>query len=189
MSCGSSWREDINTVVQLNGFIKIHRKLVRWGWYTDNVVKCLFLHLLLTANFKENEWMGRVLKPGQLVTSYPALARDLKFSVQQIRTALAKLKSTGEVTCESTNKYTLITVVNWEEYQTFEEVATDQKTHRKPAKQQTNNSQATGQQQQRKNKRKQEEKKNNSGCAAFAPSGPPEETEEERRRRIAELRR
>ncbi|MFR5790585.1 MAG: hypothetical protein ACLUFA_09410 [[Clostridium] leptum] len=38
--------------VQLNGFVKIHRKLVQWGWYTDNVVKGVFLHILLTANFK-----------------------------------------------------------------------------------------------------------------------------------------
>ena len=72
----------------LNGFIKVHRKLVQWGWYQDYVVKDLFLHLLLTASFKDSEWMGRTIRRGQLVTSYGNLANTLGFSVQQIRTAI-----------------------------------------------------------------------------------------------------
>ena len=112
---------------KLNGFIKVHRKLVVWGWYKDYVVKDLFLHLLLTAAYKESEWLGRPIKKGQLVTSYGHLAEELGFSVKQIRTALDKLKSTGEVASTSTNKYTLITVVNWEEYQSFEYKETSKK--------------------------------------------------------------
>ena len=80
----------------LNGFIKVHRKLIQWGWYQDHVVKDLFLHLLLTASFKESEWMGRTIQKGQVITSNKHLAEELGFSVQQIRTALNKLKSTGE---------------------------------------------------------------------------------------------
>ena len=105
----------------LNGFIKLHRKLIAWGWYQDYVVKDVFLHLLLTANFKETSWRSTTLKEGQLVTSYKHLSEDLGFSVQKIRTAIDKLKSTGEITTESTNKYTVITVVNWADYQFGEE--------------------------------------------------------------------
>lgn len=101
----------------LKGFIKLHRKLVAWGWYQDNPVKCVFLHLLLIANFTDAEWRGRTLKAGQLVTSIKKLSADLGFSEQQIRTALEKLKSTREITVESTNRFSIITVVNWEEYQ------------------------------------------------------------------------
>lgn len=72
----------------LNGFVKIHRKLVGWGWYQDNVVKGVFLHLLLTANFKEMKWQGLIIGKGQLVTNYNRLADDLGFTVQQIRTAI-----------------------------------------------------------------------------------------------------
>ena len=122
-------------MVQLNGFVKIHRKLVRWGWYTDNVVKGVFLHLLLTANFKNAKWMGRTLKKGQLITTYGRLAADLGFSVQQVRTAIKKLESTGEIMLETTNKYTLISVINWDEYQCFdEEAATRKLTNKKNAK-------------------------------------------------------
>lgn len=105
----------------LNGFVKIHRKLIQWGWYQDNVVKGVFLHLLLTASFRESEWMGRTIKKGQVVTSNARLAKDLGFSIKQVRTALNKLKSTGEVAIEGTNRYTLVTIVNWEEYQVLED--------------------------------------------------------------------
>lgn len=139
---------------QLNGFIKVHRQMVQWGWYKDPVVKVLFLHFLLTANFKDMEWMGRTIKSGQLVTSNNHLAEDLGLSVQQVRTALKKLKKTGEITSESTNKYTVITLVNWGKYQFFESQATSKITN----EQQASNNQITNEQQQRKNI------KNNKEC-------------------------
>jgi DNA-binding transcriptional MocR family regulator len=132
---------------KLNGFIKVHRKLVQWGWYKDSVVKDLFIHLLLTASFRDVEWMGRTIKKGQLVTSNKSLAEELGFSVQQIRTALNKLKSTGEITSEATNKFTVITLVNWEKYQVLEIPETNKTTN----EQQTSNKQTTNEQQHRKN--------------------------------------
>ena len=132
---------------RLNGFIKVHRKLVQWGWYKDSVVKDLFLHLLLTASFRDTEWMGRTIRKGQLVTSNKNLAEELGFSVQQIRTALNKLKSTGEITSEATNKFTVITLVNWEKYQVLEIPETNKATN----EQQTSNKQTTNEQQHRNN--------------------------------------
>lgn len=117
---------------ELNGFILLHRKLKQWGWYKDSVVKDLFLHLLLSASFKDFEWMGRQLKAGQLITGRKRLAEELDFTERQIRTALDKLKSTGEVTIETTNKYTIITVVNWEDYQGLDKIATSKTTNKRP---------------------------------------------------------
>ena len=148
----------------LNGFIKIHRKLIQWGWYQDNVVKGVFLHILLTANFKPQPWQGIVIERGQLVTSYGHLANDLGFTVQQVRTALNKLKSTQEITIKTTNKYSLITIANWEEYQDSSEVATSTSTQCITNEQQTNNNQITINQQQRKNDKndKNEKKEKNN---------------------------
>ena len=120
-----------------NGFIKIHRKMLNWGWYSDSVTKVVFLHLILTANFREQEWMGKTISPGQAVTSYAKLAADLSFSVKQVRTALEKLKKTGEVTIQSTNKYTIITIENWEKYQIFDDVSDKQDDKQKANKGQT----------------------------------------------------
>ena len=124
----------------MNGYIKLYRKLTQWGWYQDSVVKDLFLHLLLTASFKDFEWQGKTLKAGQLITGRKRLAEELNFSERQIRTALDKLKSTGELTTETTNKFTIITVVNWDEYQICEEEATNTSANERPTSdQQTTN--------------------------------------------------
>ena len=80
-----------------NGFVKIGQKLVDWQWYDDNNVKVVFLHLLLTANQKPKLWHGQELAAGELVTSLRSMAKILKFSRQQLRTALDKLKQTGEI--------------------------------------------------------------------------------------------
>lgn len=121
---------------QLNGYVKLHRKLVQWGWYQDNVVKSLFLHFLLTAAYRDFEWNGIQIKAGQLITGRKKLAAELGFSEQQIRTAIGKLKATEEITTKSTNKYTLITVVNWAEYQICDDSVNRQKnrqtTNRQP---------------------------------------------------------
>ena len=179
---------------ELNGYIKIHRKLLRWGWYQDNVVKGVFFHILLTANFRPMKWQGRTISPGQLVTSYQRLAEDLGFSVQQIRTAIKKLKSTSEITIDSTNKFTVITVVNWEDYQNAKEFPTDKTTYTLTNEQQSSNKQITNNQQQRKNDKNNKNDKNiyiraREGLDSENPTplctG---ETEEERRARIAELR-
>lgn len=132
---------------ELNGYIKLYRKLIKWGWYQDNVVKSLFLHFLLTASFKDFNWMGKKLKSGQLITGRKKLAEELNFSERQIRTAMEKLKSTGEVTYETTNKYTIVTVVNWEDYQSNEEMPTKSATNERPTKDQ----QATNERPHRKN--------------------------------------
>lgn len=117
---------------ELNGYIKLYRKLIKWGWYQDSVVKDLFLHFLLTASFKDFEWMGRHLKAGQLIASRKRLSEELNFSERQIRTAMEKLKSTGEVTYETTNKFTIVTVINWEDYQINEEMPTKSATNERP---------------------------------------------------------
>jgi hypothetical protein len=134
-------------VAELNGYIKLYRKLVTWGWYQDSVVKDLFLHFLLTASFKDFVWMGQKMKAGQLITGRKKLAEDLGFTEQQIRTAMEKLKSTGEITTKATNKYTVITVVNWANFQGDEEIVTNASTNEQP----TNNQQITNKQPHRKN--------------------------------------
>lgn len=61
----------------------------------------------------------------------------------QVRIALNKLKLTSEITSKSTNKYTLITIENFDLYQTREENLTSKTTSNITNKQQTNNKQIT----------------------------------------------
>lgn len=101
----------------MNGFIKLHRQMVEWEWYTDIPTKTLFLHLLLMANYEDNKWRGKVVKRGQRITSIPKLAEETGLSERQVRTALEKLEATGELTRQATNRYTLITIENYAKYQ------------------------------------------------------------------------
>ena len=136
----------------LNGFVKIHRKLLQWGWYQDNVVKGVFIHILLTASFKDTHWMGREIKKGQVVIGTQKMADELGFTREQVRRAINKLKSTNEITTETTNKFTIITVVNWNEYQYLDEEDTTNKTTSTSTNEQpTNNQQTTNKQPHRKN--------------------------------------
>jgi len=103
----------------MHGYIKLHRKILNWEWYSDQNTFCLFLHLLLTAK-------GIPIKAGQLITSLSSLSKATGLSIKSVRTSLNHLKASGEVTDEATNRYRLITVINWALYQSNEDEAASQ---------------------------------------------------------------
>jgi len=101
----------------MEGWIKLHRRITEWEWYTDTKTKSLFFHLLLVANHKEGKFRGSVVPKGSLITGLKALSAKTGLSVQSLRTSLNKLKLTGEITIQSTNLFSIITIVNWNNYQ------------------------------------------------------------------------
>ena len=123
----------------MTGIIKLHRQITEWEWYTDIPVRILFEHCLFKANYKEKKWKGVTVEIGSFITSYENLAFETGLTVQQVRTALDKLKSTGEITYKSTSRYSIITVNSWNKYQTDNTQDNKQTTNN----QQTNNKQIT----------------------------------------------
>lgn len=107
----------------LVGFIKLHRKFKDWQWYKDVPTKTLFIELLLRCQYATGEDDGIQLEEGQLLASRKDLAEDCGLSESQVRTALAHLRDSQEITSKlannSTKKKTLITIVNWRKYQAF----------------------------------------------------------------------
>ena len=114
------------------GFIKLHRKMTSWEWYHDANTFRLFVHLLLTANYEPKAFEGRIIERGQRAASIAGLAKETKISVQSIRTAINRLKSTGEITSDTTPKYTIITIKNYDTYQQLtNDLTNDQQTTNK----------------------------------------------------------
>ena len=98
-------------------YIKLSRKITEWEWYSDINVCRLFIHLLLCANWKTGRFQGVEIPRGAMATSYNSLADQTGLSVMQVRTAIKKLKLTGEITVNQHPKYSIITVNNYNLYQ------------------------------------------------------------------------
>ena len=126
-----------------SGWIKLHRKFTKWGWYQSPNMVLLFLHLLLSTNHEKKEWNGIAIGKGQVVTGRKQLSKQTGLSEQQIRTCIKRLKSTSEITTKTTNKYTIITITNWEDYQNKEKISTKKSTKSVTNNQPTTNQQAT----------------------------------------------
>jgi biotin operon repressor len=100
-----------------SGYIKVHRALLEWEWYHDDRCVRLLLHLLLKANYTDRKWKGQALKPGQLITSSVSLAEQLGWSRSALNRTMDKLKRGQEIETASDNKWTLVTLRKWEQFQ------------------------------------------------------------------------
>jgi hypothetical protein len=120
-------------------FITINRKLIDWEWAQDSKMVHLFLFLILLANHRDKEWQGIVIKRGQFITGLDSLHKITGISVRSLRTSINRLKSTGEITNKSTNKYRLITIVKYDYYQTKKE----KRQAERQAERQSNDNQTT----------------------------------------------
>jgi len=122
-----------------NWFIKIHRKILNWEWYDDVNTLSLFIHCLVLANWENKQWHWIEIERWGFITSLLHLSKEVWLTVQQTRTSLDKLKKTKNITIKSTNKYTLVMVLNYDKYQCNENKSTNKITN----EQQTNNKQIT----------------------------------------------
>lgn len=101
----------------MNGYIKLLRKFLNWEWYKNQNTKDLFIHCLLKANWEDKKFEGMTIKRGSFVTSLEKLSNEVGISISQLRTALKHLVSTNDLAIKTTNKYRVITVVNYDAYQ------------------------------------------------------------------------
>jgi len=112
------------------GYVKMHRKMIESASWRGPNEFTMAMVLLVKANWQDKEWAGPdgpvVVKRGQLVTSVAHLASACRMSVQSVRTALSYLERTQYLTKHSTKRYTIITVVKYNEYQAAESEANNQ---------------------------------------------------------------
>jgi len=102
------------------GFIVLYRAFTNWEWYDDALSIKLFIHLILTVNWEDKQWRGQTIKRGQIVTSLNNLSAATNMTIPQLRKRISNLKSTGEIVTTSSNRFSIITVVKYDEYQDLE---------------------------------------------------------------------
>ena len=102
---------------ELNNDVLINRKILGWEWYKDVNTYKLFTHLIYKANYEDSMYRGIKVLRGQIYTGLDLLKFETGLTMQQTRTAIKKLISTNDITSKTTNKYRLITVLNYNKYQ------------------------------------------------------------------------
>jgi hypothetical protein len=125
----------------MEGWIKLYRKFSDWEWFNISEMVHLFIYLLLNANHEDGEWRGVKIQRGQILTGLKTLNERTKISFQTLRTCLKRLEKTKEINIQVTNKYSIITICNYESYQNGQQI-----TNKQANKELTSNQQATNKQ-------------------------------------------
>ena len=100
------------------GYILLHRKIIKeWEWYSNINDTRVWLHCLLSANWKDGWYEGTLIPRGSFVTGRKKLSKEVGLSEQQVRTSLEHLKSTNNLTIDTSHNFTIITIQNYNKYQ------------------------------------------------------------------------
>jgi len=141
-----------------DGWIKLYRKFSDWEWYNISEMVHLFIHLLINANHEKGEWRGVIIERGQILTGLNSLNQKTKISFQTLRTCLKRLEKTGEINIQTTNQYSIITILKYDDYQEYQQTTNKQSNKQLTSDQQTTNKQLTTNKNEKNNKEEKEEK-------------------------------
>ena len=104
-----------------DGWIKLYRKSIDSGLMQNPELWTFWCWCLLKASHKTKKQMVGMqmvdLKPGQLVFGRKAAAHELCLTERKIRTIVQKLKNLENLTIKTTNKFSIISIANWNSYQ------------------------------------------------------------------------
>lgn len=98
-------------------YIKLDRNILRWRWYQDANTFRVFVHLLIKAQYKDEDYMDIAVKRGDAVTSYDSIAESLGLTYDQVRYSVKHLKNTGEITTTRHKDFLVISIVRYDDYQ------------------------------------------------------------------------
>lgn len=103
------------------GWIKVHRALLEHGIFQNAELLQVWMYCLLQATYQEKDYpLGRTvvhLQPGQLLCGRRSMSNRLGVNENQLRKNMGLLEQLGAITIESTNRYSIVTIVNWALYQ------------------------------------------------------------------------
>ena len=141
----------------MDGWIKLHRQLIERGWLKNHNVCIFWIYCLLKATHEPIKiivgFQEVDLQPGEFVFGRHKASKETGLSEQEIRTCIDSLRKRQNLTIKSTNKFSIISIKNWDTYQ-------NPNNANQPANQPATNQQVTT------NKNDKNEK-NKYSCANF----------------------
>lgn len=144
----------------MSGWIKLHRSVMRKGYYGKSEYLAVWVHLLLKANHSKTEVLldGRMtsIDAGSFVTSRSKLAQELNLQESKLERILKCFKTGQQIEQQSFSKYRIISITNWSEYQESEQQNEQQMNSKRTANEQQMNT-------DKNVKNVKNEKKNNRG--------------------------
>lgn len=108
----------------MEGYVKLHRKILENKYWLEPRKKSKFeawIYLLLRASYKDREIIfGNVdlsLKAGEFITSQLKLAEEWGWNRETVVKYLGRLKADNQVDYKTNNKFTVVSICNWNSYQ------------------------------------------------------------------------
>ncbi|GAB7400735.1 hypothetical protein OUHCRE2_41940 [Enterobacter asburiae] len=103
------------------GFALLHRKIMDVPFYKDAEAAHLWVHLLLRANHEQtlvSTDVGDVIcERGEFITGRNTLAMETGLTADRVKSLLRKFQNLGMITTKSNNRFTVLKVVKYDEYQ------------------------------------------------------------------------
>jgi len=100
------------------GWVKLYRSVFDSHLEGDGITLAVWFFILGRADHAER-WSGgkQIRKPGEFRCTVKFIQKGLGFSRKQVRRALGRLAEGQSVAIKTTNKKTIIQVLNWDTYQ------------------------------------------------------------------------
>lgn len=111
------------------GYVRLWRKSLDAGWIQNHKLWTFWTYCLLKASYKEFDAIVGLqvihLMPGQFIFGRKKAAKETRLTEREIRTIIDLLIKVGNMTIKTTNKFSIISIINWTIYQS-EEIENDQ---------------------------------------------------------------
>jgi predicted transcriptional regulator len=100
------------------GYLQLNREFLTSDFRQslDSNTFTVYMDLMMNAYFADSVYKKIPIKRGDVITGRKALAQRTNMSEQNVRTALLKLAKKGVISKKSTNRFSIITIKNYDEY-------------------------------------------------------------------------
>ena len=119
------------------GYVKLWRKSLDSGLLQNHKLWVFWTWCLMKATHKRTKQPVGMqvinLDPGQFIFGRKKAAAETGLSERNVRTCINTLKNLENLTIKTTNKFSVITIVNWDTYQQEDAANDQQTTSKRPA--------------------------------------------------------